>query len=163
MYDMMDAEYFIVSLYFTIIVIIMNYWLINLFVAVINEMFAKVREDSQHSAFTASRGKPVLADAAEGWSIGQGGTGKSRSKFTYIANIVRYTKPFWVFLVAIDLIVMGLKNNDMTDEQLEVIGKYSYDTFLIVHVSHCRGYIYRYSRIGILPCILGRDYSSLFC
>lgn len=129
MYDMMDAEYFIVSLYFTIIVIIMNYWLINLFVAVINEMFAKVREDSQHSAFTASRGKPVLADAAEGWSIGQGGTGKSRSKSTILANIVRYTKPFWVFLVAIDLIVMGLKNNDMTDEQLEVIGNYSYATF----------------------------------
>lgn len=55
MYDMMDAEYFIACLYFVIIVIILNYWLINLFVAVINEMFAKVREDSKHSAFTASR------------------------------------------------------------------------------------------------------------
>ena len=55
MYNMMDAEYFIVCLYFIVSVIIMNYWLINLFVAVINEMFAKVREDSQHSAFTSSR------------------------------------------------------------------------------------------------------------
>lgn len=162
MYDMMDAEYFIVSLYFTIIVIIMNYWLINLFVAVINEMFAKVREDSQHSAFTASRGKPVLADAAEGWSIGQGGTGKSRSKSTILANIIRYTKPFWVFLVAIDLIVMGLKNNDMTDEQLEVIGNYSYATFSLC-ISLIIVDIYRYSRTGILPCVLDRDYPSLFC
>lgn len=136
MYDMMDAEYFVVSLYFTVIVIIMNYWLINLFVAVINEMFAKVREDSQHSAFTASRGKPVLADAAEGWSIGQGGSGKSGSKSRILANLVRYTKPFWVLLVAIDLIVMGLKNNDMTDEQLELIGK----QWSLYGVFHCLSY-----------------------
>lgn len=54
MYDMMDAEYFVACLYFIIIVIVLNFWLINLFVAVINEMFAKVREDSQHSAFTTA-------------------------------------------------------------------------------------------------------------
>ena len=55
MYDMMDAEYSAASLYFIFIVIIMNFWLINLFIAVITEMFAKVREDSQHSAFTSSK------------------------------------------------------------------------------------------------------------
>lgn len=56
MYNMMDAEYVIASLYFIVIVIVLNFWLINLFVAVINEMFAKVREDSaQHSAFMSSR------------------------------------------------------------------------------------------------------------
>lgn len=52
MYDMMDAEYVVAALYFIVIVIVMNFWLINLFIAVITEMFAKVREDSQHSAFT---------------------------------------------------------------------------------------------------------------
>jgi hypothetical protein len=55
MYDMMDAEYFVACLYFIVIVIVMNFWLLNLFVAVINEMFAKIREDTQHSAFTTSK------------------------------------------------------------------------------------------------------------
>lgn len=54
MYDMMDAEYVFASFYFIVIVIVMNFWLINLFIAVITEMFAKVREDSKHSAFTSS-------------------------------------------------------------------------------------------------------------
>ncbi|KAI9323588.1 Ion transport protein-domain-containing protein [Dichotomocladium elegans] len=122
MYDMMDAEYFIVCLYFIVIVIVMNFWLINLFVAVINEMFAKVREDSNHSAFTTSKAKPVLADADEGWSIGQTVLRKAK-KINLFASFMRLTHPFWVLLVAADLIVMGLKNNDMTIEQLATLDR----------------------------------------
>lgn len=55
MYDMMDAEYVFASIYFILIVFIMNFWLMNLFVAVINEMFAKVRQESKRSAFTTTR------------------------------------------------------------------------------------------------------------
>ena len=55
MYDMMDAEYVFSSIYFILIVFIMNFWLMNLFVAVINEMFAKVRQESKRSAFTTTR------------------------------------------------------------------------------------------------------------
>lgn len=55
MYDMMDAEYVFASIYFIVIVFIMNFWLMNLFVAVINEMFAKVRQESKRSAFTTTR------------------------------------------------------------------------------------------------------------
>ncbi|KAI9498171.1 Ion transport protein-domain-containing protein [Zychaea mexicana] len=122
MYNMMDSEYFIVCLYFIVSVIIMNYWLINLFVAVINEMFAKIREDSQHSAFTSSKKKPVLADAAEGWSIGQG-TKKQKNNRVLLVEFVKLTKPFWTFLVIADLIVMGWKNNDMTVDQLAIIDR----------------------------------------
>ncbi|KAG2223817.1 hypothetical protein INT45_001951 [Circinella minor] len=122
MYNMMDAEYFIVCLYFIVSVIIMNYWLINLFVAVINEMFAKVREDSQHSAFTSSRKKPVLGDGVEGWSIGQSAK-KQKNNRSLLVEFVKLTRPFWTLLVIGDLVLMGWKNNDMTSDQLNALDR----------------------------------------
>ncbi|KAF9195928.1 calcium channel protein [Haplosporangium sp. Z 11] len=54
MYKIMDAEYAWSSIYFVLVVLVMNFWILNLFVAVINEMFAKIRDDSSHnSAFTS--------------------------------------------------------------------------------------------------------------
>jgi hypothetical protein len=124
MYDMCDAEYLVASLYFIVVVIIMNFWLINLFVAVINEMFAKVREDSNHSAFTSSKAKPVLADNEEGWSIGeQGQTTKKPKKATRLQQFVKVSAPIWVILVAVDLIVMGCKNFGMSADELALLGK----------------------------------------
>ncbi|OAD72147.1 hypothetical protein PHYBLDRAFT_147120 [Phycomyces blakesleeanus NRRL 1555(-)] len=121
MYDMMDAEYYFACLYFIVLVIVMNFWLINLFVAVINEMFAKVREDSQHSAFTTSKATPVLADADEGWSFGENMNGLAKVKKSALSGIVTVTRPFWIILVVVDLVVMGAKNNSMTSEQLAAL------------------------------------------
>lgn len=126
MYDMMDAEYVVASLYFIIIVIVMNFWLINLFIAVITEMFAKVREDSQHSAFTNSTVKPVLADAndEEGWAFTERDEALkiARHKSSLLNLIVTYMKPFWILLVVVDLFCMAWKNNNMTQEELDKLG-----------------------------------------
>ncbi|CAO0803366.1 unnamed protein product [Mucor circinelloides] len=125
MYDMMDAEYFVASLYFVIIVIVMNFWLINLFIAVITEMFAKVREDSQHSAFTNSTARPVLADANEEgvWAYSEQDEAqrKKLKKNSPLALVVKYMNPFWIVLVAVDLLCMAFKNNDMSAEELEAL------------------------------------------
>ncbi|KAI7862921.1 Ion transport protein-domain-containing protein [Spinellus fusiger] len=121
MYDMMDAEYYFACLYFIFLVIVMNFWLINLFVAVINEMFAKVREDSKHSAFTTSKAVPLLADADEGWSFGESTNRKAKAKVSALAGMVAMLRPFWVLLVAIDMIVMATKNNNMTSDQLAAL------------------------------------------
>lgn len=120
MYDMMDAEYFVASLYFIIIVIVMNFWLINLFIAVITEMFAKVREDSQHSAFTNSKAKPVLADDAEkGWAYNESHDKlKKAQKKSPLNILVTVLKPFWILLVVVDLLCMASKNNGMSDEEM---------------------------------------------
>jgi hypothetical protein len=127
MYDMMDAEYFVASLYFVIIVIVMNFWLINLFIAVITEMFAKVREDSQHSAFTNSTAKPVLADGGneeEGWAFTERDEtlNGQKQKRAPLNLIVTYMKPFWILLVATDLFCMAAKNNNMTQQELDRLG-----------------------------------------
>lgn len=123
MYDMMDAEYFVASLYFVIIVIVMNFWLINLFIAVITEMFAKVREDSQHSAFTSSSTKPVLADDEEGWAFDQKREEalKKQTKSSPLHLLVKYMNPFWILLVAVDLLCMAVKNNNMSQEELTAL------------------------------------------
>jgi hypothetical protein len=55
MYNTMDSDYSWAWLFFIVVVIVLNFWLINLFVAVITSMFAKIREDSLHSAFTLSK------------------------------------------------------------------------------------------------------------
>jgi hypothetical protein len=53
MYDMMDADYFASCLFFIICVIIINFWLINLFVGVITSTFSNIRAETNRSAFGA--------------------------------------------------------------------------------------------------------------
>lgn len=53
MYLALDAEYFSSSLYFIAGVIVLNFWLINLFVAVVINTFKSIRADTRHSAFGA--------------------------------------------------------------------------------------------------------------
>ncbi|CAO3642477.1 unnamed protein product [Cunninghamella blakesleeana] len=119
MYDMMDAEYFVACLYFIVIVIVMNFWLLNLFIAVICEMFAKVREDTKHSAFTSSS-TVELADVEGSWSFKENDIHDINKK-TMLQELVILTKPVWVLLVVADLIAMAFKNNDMTPEQMNLL------------------------------------------
>jgi len=53
MYNMMDADYFVSFLFFIICVIIINFWLINLFVGVITSTFSIIRAETNRSAFGA--------------------------------------------------------------------------------------------------------------
>ena len=54
MYDMIDAEFFVSCFFFIICVIVLNFWLINLFVAVITNTFSAIRKDTSKSAFGAA-------------------------------------------------------------------------------------------------------------
>ena len=50
---MIDSEFFISCLFFIICVIVLNFWLINLFVAVITNTFSAIRKETKTSAFGA--------------------------------------------------------------------------------------------------------------
>ncbi|KAL1918646.1 uncharacterized protein VTP21DRAFT_2668 [Calcarisporiella thermophila] len=110
MYDIMDSEFGWACIYFIIIVIVMNFWLINLFVAVITEMFAKIRQDTSHSAFTSLKHTVVLSETGEGWAIRDDAT-REPSKFQ---KNFKKSEPFWVLLVFADLAAMGLKSYSMS-------------------------------------------------
>lgn len=54
MFDMMDSDYFASSIFFIVVLITLNFWLINLFVAVITTTFGGIIEESKHSAFSTT-------------------------------------------------------------------------------------------------------------
>ena len=54
MYSMMDAEFFVSCFFFIVCIIVLNFWLINLFVAVITNTFSAIRADTKKSAFGAA-------------------------------------------------------------------------------------------------------------
>ena len=54
MYNMIDAEFFVSCVFFIVVIVVLNFWLINLFVAVITNTFSAIRKDTQTSAFGAA-------------------------------------------------------------------------------------------------------------
>lgn len=54
MYAMIDSEFFVSCFFFIICVVVLNFWLINLFVAVITNTFAAIRSETKKSAFGAA-------------------------------------------------------------------------------------------------------------
>lgn len=54
MYSMINAEFFISCFYFITAIIVLNFWLINLFVAVITNTFSAIRSETKKSAFGAA-------------------------------------------------------------------------------------------------------------
>lgn len=54
MYSIIDAEFFVSALFFIVSIIILNFWLINLFIAVITNSFSAIRAQTQRSAFGAA-------------------------------------------------------------------------------------------------------------
>ncbi|KAK9681331.1 calcium channel protein [Basidiobolus ranarum] len=115
MFQTMDAEYSLPSaLYYIIGVVVFNFWLLNLFVAVITEMFAKIREDTNHSAFISSRSTIVLNDGTE--DDGLQGQNKVKLKQSFLEKNFEVTYYFWILLVAADLVIMCVRSYDPDDE-----------------------------------------------
>jgi hypothetical protein len=52
---MIDAEFFISSIFFVVCIVVLNFWLINLFVAVITNTFQAIRAQTKKSAFGATQ------------------------------------------------------------------------------------------------------------
>jgi hypothetical protein len=54
MYAMVDAEYFASCFFFIVCILTTNFWLLNLFVAVITNTFSAIRQETHKSAFGAA-------------------------------------------------------------------------------------------------------------
>lgn len=63
MYSIIDAEFFVSCVFFIACIIVLNIWLINLFVAVITNTFSAIRNDTQKSAFGAAPCVSLSLDA----------------------------------------------------------------------------------------------------
>ncbi|KAI6144232.1 Ion transport protein-domain-containing protein [Pisolithus tinctorius] len=67
MYQTMGAEYFASCFFFVAGILVLNFWLFNLFVAVITNTFSAIRAETQKSAFGAAPLGFLIEEQDEGW------------------------------------------------------------------------------------------------
>ncbi|KAF9088892.1 calcium channel protein [Mortierella sp. AD031] len=117
MYHIMDAEYAWSSVYFVLVVLVMNFWILNLFVAVINEMFAKIRDDSENnSAFSSESSdskNQILNDSIKNFTYTESAEVNRRKKW------VEHLECVWVLAVIVDLVFQCLPRYDTPPERLQ--------------------------------------------
>ncbi|CAG8809622.1 31514_t:CDS:2, partial [Racocetra persica] len=109
LYRTMDTDYGWATLYYVLSILILNFWLLNLFVAVIVTVFEKIREETSHSAFTTSKSAPILLDDEGEWTLKD----HKKVETNQLDRIMKKIKYFWVFCIFIDLFIMGFRTYDM--------------------------------------------------
>ncbi|EKM51356.1 uncharacterized protein PHACADRAFT_263446 [Phanerochaete carnosa HHB-10118-sp] len=119
MYAMMDSEFFISCFFFIVCIIVLNFWLINLFVAVITNTFSAIRKDTHKSAFGAAPLAPALRDD-QGWSIVDGRRVAKRSRLKEIYESIRWC---WVALALASLVLQATRNVDAGPTHKEILDK----------------------------------------
>ncbi|KAF9908370.1 calcium channel protein, partial [Lobosporangium transversale] len=102
-FRIMDAEYGWSSIYFVLVVLVMNFWILNLFVAVINEMFAKIRDDSaNNSAFKSEDSydnkNEILSESVNNFTY------SANNLFSRRKHWIAGTEFIWVAAVVVDLV-----------------------------------------------------------
>ncbi|KAL0565893.1 calcium channel protein [Marasmius crinis-equi] len=110
MYNMIGSEFFVSSIFFIICVIILNFWLINLFVAVITNTFSAIRSETKKSAFGAAAMAPLPEDQDDGYPDKQNAKKTNWIKTTYF-----YSKWFWVLLALTSLVLQATRTSDSSD------------------------------------------------
>lgn len=113
MYDMIAADYFASALYFIVGLIFLNFWLANLFVAVITNTFATISAQTHHSAFSASN-----IDDKSATQANQPET-KAQRRRKKVANVYKrvwgYTKFLWLLVIIADLSIQATRAADASD------------------------------------------------
>ncbi|CDO68509.1 hypothetical protein BN946_scf184998.g6 [Trametes cinnabarina] len=120
MYQMMDSEFFVSCFFFIVCIIVLNFWLINLFVAVITNTFSAIRSDTKKSAFGAAPLAPVVDDSEEGWSIVDGRRVAGRNRVREIYESIRWC---WVFFALASVVLQATRTVDMSSMHAEILDK----------------------------------------
>ncbi|GAA6051051.1 Calcium-channel protein CCH1 [Rhodotorula toruloides] len=109
MYAMMSADYFASFLFYVAGVLVINYWMLNLFVAVITSTFGDIRDETKHSAFAATSALPVKVRFDDERKPRRG-LSKSAD---LIAKVYRKTRFFWIALVVVSISLQASRSYKM--------------------------------------------------
>jgi hypothetical protein len=138
MYDIIDAENFGAAVYFIVAVLVLNFWLINLFVAVITNSFAAIRADTKKSAFGAA---PLARSVLVGGDDEEEEEGYVPVRRTNrIAEVYESIRWGWVLLAFAELVLQASRDVDMSDthEQVIALGElvltFVFDAEIIIRV-----------------------------
>ncbi|KAG9050174.1 calcium channel protein [Tulasnella sp. UAMH 9824] len=121
MYQMMDSDFYAASIFFIVCIIILNFWLINLFVAVITNTFSSIRVETKKSAFGAGTSGPVIDEKAEEWTMMNRQRTGSRSA---IQEWYLRTQLGWVLLIFADLVVQGTRTATSSPGHLQFLDSF---------------------------------------
>ncbi|GEM06733.1 calcium channel subunit Cch1 [Rhodotorula toruloides] len=110
MYAMMDADYFASFLFYVAGVLLINYWMLNLFVAVITSTFGDIRDKTKHSAFAATSALPVQIKFDDDRKPRRG-LGDSAD---FVTKIYKKTRLIWVALVIVSISLQASRSYKMS-------------------------------------------------
>ncbi|KAG7442714.1 uncharacterized protein BT62DRAFT_1079090 [Guyanagaster necrorhizus] len=112
MYSMIDSEFFVSCLFFIICIIILNFWLINLFVAVITNTFSAIRKETKTSAFGAGTTEQLTDEQDDGWPSADG----RQVQYKNIAKVIyEHTRYCWIFLALVSLALQASRTVDVSE------------------------------------------------
>ncbi|WWC88695.1 uncharacterized protein L201_003608 [Kwoniella dendrophila CBS 6074] len=114
MYLAMDSDFFSSSFYFLAGVIVLNFWLLNLLVAVVVNTFSDIRAETKRSAFG---GDENLLGTDPQWAV----ENKQRKMHNKVLTLYGRTEIFWVLLVLANMITQGIKTSDSSASLLELL------------------------------------------
>ncbi|TBU26428.1 Ion transport protein-domain-containing protein [Dichomitus squalens] len=120
MYQMMDAEFFVSCFFYIVCIIVLNFWLINLFVAVITNTFSAIRSDTKKSAFGAAPLGPMVDENEEGWSMVDGRRVAGRN---WVRDIYENIRWCWVGFALASVILQATRTVDMSALHAEILDK----------------------------------------
>ncbi|ODO05658.1 hypothetical protein I350_04717 [Cryptococcus amylolentus CBS 6273] len=104
MYLAMDSDFFGSCLFFLAGVIVLNFWLINLLIAVVINTFNDIRAETKKSAFG---GDETVLGTEPHWA-----TEDRKAKSNRLLTIYQKTEFVWVLLIVAELVVAGRGRQD---------------------------------------------------
>ncbi|CAE6438713.1 unnamed protein product [Rhizoctonia solani] len=128
MYQMMDTDFYFSFAFFIVCVLVLNFWLINLFVAVITNMFGAIRAETKKSAFGATDSDQTNAEEEEktGWSA----KGKRKRAPGFIRKCYEWP-PVTYFWVALVMVSFGLQASKTTNSSPRYLEKLDQAEFIL--------------------------------
>lgn len=133
MYMAMDSDFFASSLFFIAGVIVLNFWLINLLIAVVVNTFSDIRAETKRSAFGAGEYVVVYCCSSQKGLTGDRRTflgtephwaaEDEKTKVNRLLAFYQKTEIFWVILIVADLVTQGTKTSSSSESMLRLLGK----------------------------------------
>ncbi|KAI6024262.1 Ion transport protein-domain-containing protein [Pisolithus marmoratus] len=136
MYQTMGAEYFVSCFFFIAGILVLNLWLINLFVAVITNTFSAIRAETRKSAFGAAPLGFLVEEQDEVWPVAGRHPGQNALKSFYA-----YTQWGWIFLALASLVVLATTTANMSSLHQEIVYKselfltVAFDTEILIRIA----------------------------
>ncbi|KAF8465445.1 Ion transport protein-domain-containing protein, partial [Russula ochroleuca] len=119
MYNMIDAEFFLSCFFFITCLVVLNFWLINLFVAVITNTFSAIRTETRSSAFSAAPIQAIVDEQDEAWAA-RADVRRRKARRNTVREVYENIRWCWVALALASLVLQATRgvNISPTHEQI---------------------------------------------